>query len=308
VHQATGRLCPLLLIAALAVHCAKSVPRGPAEHSPAQIPTATIPSAAAQAPTTAETTPAPCAAWPRYEPTPLQRERDEIFSLLAYAVALKDWQQKGPGGRGLNVAAVLVDPERGPVCWARQAVRATGNVTQHAEVVLATTFLHNTRSFNLKGYRVYVTLEPCAMCAGTLLMARADAVIYGQKAGGSGDALAHLARDSSTHGGSCPYPYAITAAEAPSEFPALLQRAAHVHGAGDRHFLLTDAARKVYEKAAAKLAGYGVRESANASTLVAAQRFLQQVPASYLAAPYAVACPPPDSALSRRAPNSRTTH
>ena len=51
--------------------------------------------------------------------------------------------------------------------------------TAHAEMIALTqaaTFLGNWR---LEGCTIYVTLEPCAMCAGALVLARIDRLVYG---------------------------------------------------------------------------------------------------------------------------------
>ena len=62
------------------------------------------------------------------------------------------------------------------------------DVTAHAEVVTLRTASKAARSWRLVGARVYVTLEPCVMCAATLVQARVARVVYGcddPKAGGA---------------------------------------------------------------------------------------------------------------------------
>lgn len=61
--------------------------------------------------------------------------------------------------------------------------------TAHAEVLAITQAATHLRSWRLEGARLYVTLEPCAMCAGAIILARIDEVYYGAhdpKAGCSG--------------------------------------------------------------------------------------------------------------------------
>ncbi len=55
---------------------------------------------------------------PVYDPAPDQAERDEIFTLLAYAVVRKNWQQDmDPSPRGYNIGGILVDPYNNIACW-----------------------------------------------------------------------------------------------------------------------------------------------------------------------------------------------
>ncbi len=62
-----------------------------------------------------------------------------------------------------------------------------GDVTAHAEVVALRRAAQATHSWRCVGATVYVTLEPCLMCASALVQARVARVVYGcddPKAGG----------------------------------------------------------------------------------------------------------------------------
>lgn len=64
--------------------------------------------------------------------------------------------------------------------------------TAHAEVLAITQAAAALQSWRLEGCTLYVTLEPCAMCAGAIVLARLDRVIYGAddlKAGACGSVL-----------------------------------------------------------------------------------------------------------------------
>jgi tRNA(adenine34) deaminase len=69
--------------------------------------------------------------------------------------------------------------------------------TAHAELLAIRAAAHALGSWRLGGCTLYVTLEPCAMCAGAIILARLDRVVFGawdDKAGmvGSvGDLLRH---------------------------------------------------------------------------------------------------------------------
>jgi len=51
--------------------------------------------------------------------------------------------------------------------------------TAHAEIVALTQAAAFVESWRLHGCTVYVTLEPCPMCAGALVLARVDRLVYG---------------------------------------------------------------------------------------------------------------------------------
>jgi tRNA(adenine34) deaminase len=61
--------------------------------------------------------------------------------------------------------------------------------TAHAEIVAIREAVKTLPNWRLDGATVYVTLEPCAMCAGALLAARVSRVVFGasdEKAGAVG--------------------------------------------------------------------------------------------------------------------------
>jgi len=53
--------------------------------------------------------------------------------------------------------------------------------TAHAEMVAITQAAAAIDSWRLEGCTLYVTLEPCPMCAGAMLQARLEQVVYGVK-------------------------------------------------------------------------------------------------------------------------------
>ena len=69
--------------------------------------------------------------------------------------------------------------------------------TAHAEVLALRAAAERVGSWRLEGCTLYVTLEPCAMCAGAIVLARVDRVVFGAadpKAGFAGS-LGNLVRD-----------------------------------------------------------------------------------------------------------------
>jgi tRNA(adenine34) deaminase len=69
--------------------------------------------------------------------------------------------------------------------------------TAHAEIIAITQAAVAMRDWRLSGCTLYVTLEPCAMCAGAILQARIDRVVYGaaDPKAGAVDSLYELLRD-----------------------------------------------------------------------------------------------------------------
>lgn len=51
--------------------------------------------------------------------------------------------------------------------------------TAHAEIIALTQAAAFLESWRLHGCTIYVTLEPCTMCAGALVLARIDRLVYG---------------------------------------------------------------------------------------------------------------------------------
>ena len=51
--------------------------------------------------------------------------------------------------------------------------------TAHAEIIALTQAAEAVGSWRLHGCTVFVTLEPCPMCAGALVLARVDRLVYG---------------------------------------------------------------------------------------------------------------------------------
>jgi len=55
------------------------------------------------------------------------------------------------------------------------------NVLHHAEIIAINEACNQIQDWRLDGCRLYVTIEPCAMCAGAILQARVKTVIFGAR-------------------------------------------------------------------------------------------------------------------------------
>lgn len=97
------------------------------------------------------------------------------------------------------VGAIVVDPTGDVVGSGRNEREATGDPTAHAEIVALRNAAEQAGTWNLSGHTLVVTLEPCVMCAGAILNARIDRVVFGawdEKAGAAGSVM-DLLRDRS---------------------------------------------------------------------------------------------------------------
>jgi len=87
----------------------------------------------------------------------------------------------------IPIGAVLVD-EGGNVIASAHNMRETWqDATAHAEVIVIREACRLLNRWRLTGTTLYVTIEPCPMCAGALVMSRIDRLVYGSsdyKAGG----------------------------------------------------------------------------------------------------------------------------
>lgn len=112
------------------------------------------------------------------------------------AVALEEAERAAVEGE-VPVGAVLV---RGGEILARahNLREATGDPTAHAEVLALVAGSKVAGNWRLEECDLYVTLEPCAMCAGALVNARIRTLIFGTSdpKGGYCGSLGDIVRDS----------------------------------------------------------------------------------------------------------------
>ena len=103
-------------------------------------------------------------------------------------------EARAAGARGeVPVGAVLVDPSGTVVARAGNRTRERADPTAHAEIEVIRAACAEAGSERLPGYDLYVTLEPCAMCAAAIAAARIARLYYGASDPKSGG-VAHGAR------------------------------------------------------------------------------------------------------------------
>ena len=100
----------------------------------------------------------------------------------------------GHGDTPVGCVVIRGDDEVG---FAGNAREREADPTAHAEVLALRQAARAAGSWRLDGCTLYVTLEPCAMCAGAIVLARVDRVVVGApdpKAGFAGS-LGNLLQD-----------------------------------------------------------------------------------------------------------------
>jgi len=89
-------------------------------------------------------------------------------------------EAKSAARRGeVPVGAVLVNAAGDVVARTGNAPISICDPTGHAEILALREGAHKTENYRLGGMSLYVTLEPCTMCAGAISNARISRVVYG---------------------------------------------------------------------------------------------------------------------------------
>ena len=77
----------------------------------------------------------------------------------------------------IPVAAIVVGPD-GLIAEAANSVEELGDPTAHAEILAISKAVAIVGDKRLLGTTLYVTLEPCAMCAGAIVLSRIARVVF----------------------------------------------------------------------------------------------------------------------------------
>lgn len=78
------------------------------------------------------------------------------------------------------VGAIIVKDGKA-LAWARNEKEALGSALGHAECLAIHRASRKLGGWRLTGATLYVTLEPCLMCAGAIQQARIDRVVFGAR-------------------------------------------------------------------------------------------------------------------------------
>jgi tRNA(adenine34) deaminase len=82
-------------------------------------------------------------------------------------------------GSDVPVGAVVYDPAGREVATGRNERELTGDPTAHAEIVAIRRAAAARGGWHLDGCTLVVTVEPCTMCAGALVLARVQTLVFG---------------------------------------------------------------------------------------------------------------------------------
>jgi tRNA(adenine34) deaminase len=113
-----------------------------------------------------------------------------ISDLEAMQEALAEARKANSAGE-VPIGAVIVC--RGEmIARGQNSVIRTSDPTAHAEIIALRQAARTFGNYRLNGCTLYVTLEPCVMCAGAMVHARLDRLVFGTadpKAGACGSVL-----------------------------------------------------------------------------------------------------------------------
>jgi tRNA(adenine34) deaminase len=101
-------------------------------------------------------------------------DRDWMRRALALARQAEDLGE-------VPVGAVLIDSHGSCIAEGWNCPVAENDPTAHAEIQALRSAGRHCNNYRLPGTTLYVTLEPCPMCAGALVNARVERLVYGAR-------------------------------------------------------------------------------------------------------------------------------
>lgn len=99
---------------------------------------------------------------------------DDIYFMQ---LALSEAQAAAEAGE-VPIGAIMIHSGAILVRSGNRTIR-DNDPTAHAEIVVIREMSQTIKNYRLNGATLYVTLEPCAMCAGAIIQARVSRVVYG---------------------------------------------------------------------------------------------------------------------------------
>lgn len=115
---------------------------------------------------------------------------------IAMGVALTQAEKAGEAG-DIPIGAIVMDAQGEIVAVAGNEREQSGDPTAHAEILALRSAAAALGDWRLEGCTLVVTLEPCPMCAGAVVMSRISRLVFGAwnaKYGAAGSAW-DLVRD-----------------------------------------------------------------------------------------------------------------
>ena len=77
------------------------------------------------------------------------------------------------------VAAAVYDQDQNQISVAHNLRESTSDPSAHAEIIALRKAGQINSNWNLEGFSLYVTLEPCLMCTGAILQSKISRVVFG---------------------------------------------------------------------------------------------------------------------------------
>ncbi len=102
----------------------------------------------------------------------IRRERHELWMRRALSVA-------SSSSADVPVGAIVLDPAGVELAAAGNERELTGDPTAHAEILALRRAAALRGEWRLEDCTLVVTLEPCTMCAGALVLARISTLVFG---------------------------------------------------------------------------------------------------------------------------------
>ena len=100
---------------------------------------------------------------------------DDVYYMQ---LALEEAKRSARRGE-VPVGAVIVNASGEIIAKSGNAPIGISDPTAHAEILALREAAYKTGNYRLGGHTLYVTLEPCTMCAGAISHARIDRLVYG---------------------------------------------------------------------------------------------------------------------------------
>lgn len=110
--------------------------------------------------------------------TPVSRQDDGLNDEVNMSIALELADEAAEAGE-IPVGAVIVDGNGTIIAAARNECEAIPDATAHAEILAIRCASELLDSWRLTDCTLYVTLEPCPMCAGAIVNSRLKRLVYG---------------------------------------------------------------------------------------------------------------------------------
>lgn len=103
-----------------------------------------------------------------------QKEKDEKYMRMALAEAMEAMERDE-----IPIGAIVVSPKGNVIGRGYNLTEALTDVSAHAEMQAITAAASTLGGKYLQGCTLYVTVEPCLMCAGTIGWAQIGRIVYG---------------------------------------------------------------------------------------------------------------------------------